>query len=317
MHIDIWVIFLATSLILALVLYISRVLKDKRALERELSLFLKQKENLSNEIEKEKQELEKQKGEIREQILQEQKSQIDLLNESLEERRKQAEEDLEKIKASKLELIVLEVLETKEKMLANIKLDIEKSEGIAAQYKQKIIELEKVIEELKGSEEAIQQTWLRKAVEDNKYNLNLSADDLLEIKDIHSIAERYPRIRPILLKSIYEIYYAPEVKQLAARVLAEYPAKAGGIYRITSKVDGRLYIGRSVDFRQRWITHFKRAAGVETGTQNLLYPAMRKDGIHNFSFEVVEVVENEKDMPAREKYWQEFYKAKERGFSVK
>ena len=66
---------------------------------------------------------------------------------------------------------------------------------------------------------------------------------------------------PVILKAVYEIYYAPEVKKLVARVVGK--TKICGIYRITSRVDGRIYIGKSVDIAARWQTHFKRAAGVD------------------------------------------------------
>ena len=102
---------------------------------------------------------------------------------------------------------------------------------------------------------------------------------------------------------------------MIARVVGK--EKISGIYRITSRKDGRIYIGKSVDIASRWVSHFKRAAGVENETTNLLYPAMREEGLDQFSFEIIEQVAAEINLGDREKYWQEFYDAKSHGFSVR
>jgi len=49
----------------------------------------------------------------------------------------------------------------------------------------------------------------------------------------------------------------------------------------------------------------------------MLYPAMAELGIGSFNFEIVEVVNDINKLNELEKYWQEFLKAKEFGFSVR
>ena len=57
-----------------------------------------------------------------------------------------------------------------------------------------------------------------------------------------------------------------------------------GIYKITNLVNGKVYIGQSQNIKERWKDHrtdYKRG-------EVILYRAMRKYGIDNFSFEVIE-----------------------------
>jgi group I intron endonuclease len=89
-----------------------------------------------------------------------------------------------------------------------------------------------------------------------------------------------------------------------------------GIYKITNTLDNRVYIGQAVNIAERWKQHIKRALGAEPMTQNKLYPAMRDEGVWYFTFEIVEVCEKAQ-LNEREQYWQEFFGAKEFGYSIK
>ena len=66
----------------------------------------------------------------------------------------------------------------------------------------------------------------------------------------------------------------------------------------------------------RWKQHIKRGIGAEPATRNKLYPAMLAIGVENFSFEVIEECSRE-ELDVREDYWQDYFKAKEFGYSIK
>lgn len=66
----------------------------------------------------------------------------------------------------------------------------------------------------------------------------------------------------------------------------------------------------------RWKQHIKRGVGAEAPTRNKLYPAMYELGPENFTFEVLEECDKSL-LDSREDYWQEFYQAKEFGYSIK
>lgn len=62
-----------------------------------------------------------------------------------------------------------------------------------------------------------------------------------------------------------------------------------GIYKITNLINGKSYIGQSVDIHKRFNAH--RSVAFNSNDKNYNYPlyrAIRKYGIENFSFEVLE-----------------------------
>lgn len=59
--------------------------------------------------------------------------------------------------------------------------------------------------------------------------------------------------------------------------------KKTGIYKITNKVNGKYYIGKSIDIYRRWKDE-KRFVSVNDHLQN----AFKKYGFDNFSFEILE-----------------------------
>lgn len=58
-----------------------------------------------------------------------------------------------------------------------------------------------------------------------------------------------------------------------------------GVYKIVNKVNGKMYIGQSVDIERRWREHIYNV-GYDY-RKNHLYSAMRKDGLDNFVFSVI------------------------------
>lgn len=62
-----------------------------------------------------------------------------------------------------------------------------------------------------------------------------------------------------------------------------------GIYSITNKINNKIYIGQSVNIEQRWKTHRNAAYNKNNPAyNNSLYRAIRKYGLENFSFKVIE-----------------------------
>lgn len=70
-----------------------------------------------------------------------------------------------------------------------------------------------------------------------------------------------------------------------------------GIYKITNKINGKFYIGQSVDIERRFMEH-----KTPHGTITSIKLAMRKYGKENFLFEVIEEC-LEEDLNEREMYW--------------
>ena len=76
------------------------------------------------------------------------------------------------------------------------------------------------------------------------------------------------------------------------------------------------YVGQSVGVAERWRQHIKRGLGAEPATRNKLYPAMEEFGVENFTFELLEECPKDK-LDEREIFWQQFYHARDFGYSIK
>lgn len=84
-----------------------------------------------------------------------------------------------------------------------------------------------------------------------------------------------------------------------------------GIYKIENKINGKIYIGQSIAIKTRWRQHRYEA---QTGeSQAPLYLALRKYGIENFSFEVLEECPQEL-LNEKEIFWIAHYKSNDRDF---
>ena len=80
-----------------------------------------------------------------------------------------------------------------------------------------------------------------------------------------------------------------------------------GIYKITNTINGKSYIGQSVDVERRWKQEKKDSINVESHSYDYpLMKAFRKYGIKNFSFEIIEECEV-KELNDKEIYWIKFY----------
>lgn len=81
-----------------------------------------------------------------------------------------------------------------------------------------------------------------------------------------------------------------------------------GIYLIKNNVNGKAYIGQSKNIERRWIDHKSTANSNSNERRNYpLYRAMNKYGVDNFSFSILEEVEDYDQLNSIEnKYIAEF-----------
>lgn len=80
-----------------------------------------------------------------------------------------------------------------------------------------------------------------------------------------------------------------------------------GIYKVTNQNNGKIYIGQSKDIQRRWREHHTEPFNKNCDAYNVIfYRAIRKHGIDNFYFEVIEECDEEQ-LNEREKYWIKYY----------
>ena len=89
-----------------------------------------------------------------------------------------------------------------------------------------------------------------------------------------------------------------------------------GIYKITNLSTGKCYIGKTNNDHRRWSDH-QRLAFTEGHKEynKALYQSMRKYGIENFVFEIIEELKDYSQSGERERYWISFYDSYNNGYN--
>ena len=288
---------------------------EKEQLLSECNNLDKQKNKALDEVEK----LNKNKAEL---LIEKQsvKNSIEDLKNSLSILEKQAQDASDVFYKTKMESAQLKVNHA----LAELeKIQTENIDSFQKEYDEIIGDLLKEFQELSSNVQEMRQTHAA-AIEAAKraeemrtekdfYKIQLSDIDIAEIKTLRSIEPALRNKEP-LNKVIWKCYYEKPTNDLIGRVVGNKTVI--GIYKITEIETGKCYIGQSVNIADRWKQHIKRGVGAETPTQNKLYPAMRSTGPENFTFEIVESCERSL-LDNREDFWQDYFGAKEFGYSIK
>lgn len=135
-----------------------------------------------------------------------------------------------------------------------------------------------------------------------------------ELQDYDKINSLRPMLNDsrILSMLLWQTYFQPLAKKQFPLILGK--GTKMGIYKITNQLTNQSYIGQSVDVDKRWKDHCKCGLGIDTPAGNKLYKAMEKDGLQNFSFELLEECSRE-ELDEKEKYYIELYQAYEFGYN--
>ena len=84
-----------------------------------------------------------------------------------------------------------------------------------------------------------------------------------------------------------------------------------GIYKITNQINGKIYIGQSIDIEKRWEDHKYYNSNEKTKLQY----ALQKYGVSNFSFEIIELCKQE-ELNEKEIFWISYYNSYEDGYNM-
>lgn len=88
-----------------------------------------------------------------------------------------------------------------------------------------------------------------------------------------------------------------------------------GIYKFQNKINDNIYIGQSIDIEKRYKDHINRSKNKNSNQYNsVLHQAIRKYGIQNFTFEVIQECSKE-ILNEREKYWIQYYDSFKNGYN--
>lgn len=96
-----------------------------------------------------------------------------------------------------------------------------------------------------------------------------------------------------------------------------------GIYSITNKINGKRYIGKSINIESRfWYHKNSLMKDVRSkDTNRYLFNAVKKYGIENFSFDILESFDSipDAELSDREIHWMDFYQtcSRENGYNLR
>ena len=193
---------------------------------------------------------------------------------------------------------------------------------VEADFDKQITNMSKIIEEHKKDLEQIRQTYAaaREAQireeeisqQADFYSLHLTEMEQVTINILEELKPKMPTGARPICKLIWETFFQKQATSLCNNVLGG--KTVCGIYKITNKNNGLCYVGQSVDVADRWKQHIKCGLGIDTPAQNKLYKAMLKDGVTNFTFELLEQCDKQL-LNEKERFYINLYQAYEFGYN--
>ena len=115
----------------------------------------------------------------------------------------------------------------------------------------------------------------------------------------------------IISKLVWQEYVKPNLENTFKRI--EIKAEPG-IYKLTSLQNGKCYVGKSTNVKNRITDHFKSVVGITSIADQAVHHAIRKEGFWNWTIEIITYCEKEQ-LSDLEKYYIEFFKAQEFGYN--
>lgn len=278
--------------------HLEKLCDEDKALKNEIEFLNKEKESTKTAIKDLKEQANQSAKIFEEQTMNLTKNNIEQSMEKIRQEYLSAEEDYRQ----QYQKIVAECVADLKKQLAEKEKDIEKNTGILNEL---IAKTNSAVDAAKRAEEIRTQA--------DFYKLQLTDEDKQEIEMLRNVAP-YLRDREPLNKVIWKCYYEKPYTDLIGRIVGT--GIKTGIYKITNTQNEMCYVGQAVNISDRWKQHIKRGIGAEAPTRNKLYPAMLEIGVENFTFEIIEECDRTM-LNEREDYWQEYFHAKDFGYSIK
>ena len=228
------------------------------------------------------------------------------LEKNLNQKKNKRQQEIEAYIESQKQLAdqtVNAVYESAQKQISDINNDIQNTRNIALQEKEQI---QTEINKLKASLSAGVEARLREQEKKDKINFykpSISEADLADVKMLQNLKSSFHK--PVVLsKLIWTQYFQKQMTELCDRVLGK--KTVCGIYKITNLLTEQCYIGQSVNISDRWKQHCKCGLGIEASATNVLYNSMQRDGVWNFSFELLEECPREL-LNQKEAFWIDTY----------
>lgn len=177
-------------------------------------------------------------------------------------------------------------------------------------YLQKLDSLQTNIDDFQGRVDAINRAALRQKElmeQEDFYSIIIPENDRDDIQALQELQFKFNN-KNIIPKLIWDVFVRRPVQEMTKRVLAGRESTSG-IYKITNKQTGESYIGRSSNIGTRWQNHCKTAIGLESAASSTFHTRLAKDGIWNYTWEILEEVSKDK-LGEREAFYIDLYGTK-------
>ena len=299
-----------TFLILGIVFLICGLFFCYKANQIEINKS-KQQEQYSQQLRNEVTALQQKKNKLIYSENQKKKEIQEELSQFKKDKQRELEEDLQKEK--KLAQLSIEKANAEASSeIEAIHQDLNNIRESAIQEKQ---EIQNDIDKIKASLSAGVEARLREQQKKDKinfYKLSINEADLADVKMLENLKASFHK--PVVLsKLIWTQYFQKQMTELCDRVLGK--KTICGIYKITNLNSEQCYIGQSVDVSKRWKDHCKCGLGIEASATNKLYNNMQKNGVWNFSFELLEECSRNL-LNEKERFWIEMYQSDKFGLNT-
>lgn len=251
------------------------------------------------------------KGQLHNEYIEYKQSLKEDLNQQITKRQQELQNYFNK-QQENINLKIQQAEEKSYKEIENIHLDTQKIRESAIKEKK---EIQEELNNLKATLAAGIQAQIRerqKKEQINFYKLQINEIDLSDVKMLQNLKASFHK--PVVLsKLIWSQYFQKQMTALCDRVLGK--KVICGIYKITNLLTNECYIGQSINIGDRWKQHCKCGLGIQAPSTNILYNAMQRDKVWNFTFELLEECSRDK-LNEKETFWIDMYQSNKFGYNA-
>lgn len=285
--------------------------KNKKEIETQISTIRKEiyenkKGEIVEQVQKDLDYLYKEKEKVVEEI-----QEKEGFNNSLKKIRTDELErliEVERVEKKKTLIEQIKIWEEQEKEYANSRLTqiLLKHQEEEENKKNELIQLQSELNEFRSQREAVNEAILReREIQEQEffYKIDIPKNDQEDIEVLKSIGPQLKN-KEALNKLIYEVFIRRALLELIKRITNG--KEPSGIYKITNLKTGEAYIGKSTNIATRWQNHIKTACGLDGAARSTFHNRLEKDGIWNYSFEILEEVPKD-NLTSKEKFYIDLY----------
>lgn len=217
---------------------------------------------------------------------------------------------IDKEKEEKLLALENELAILKQIKMMNVERDvsiykIEMNNNISKMEKE-VESLQNIVDDYRKKRDSINEAIFREKELQEKedfYRIDISPNAQEDITILEQIRPQLKN-REALSKLIWEVFIQRPTTEMIKRVTAG--RDISGIYKITYIKTGESYIGKTTNIKTRWQNHIRTVIGLEGAAHSTLHTHMEKNGLWNYTFEILEEVVKDK-LTEREKFYINLY----------